>query len=517
MINYKRSFLSLFLLCFALMVSAQHKYWISFRNKDIQNYKYEENLSPQAIQKRKNLKIPLYQYTDIPVSKLYKDSLAAMGIQSIVSSRWLNAVSANLTEQQLALVTSLNFVQSVEKIAGSFQVASVQTELNTKNYSLTLEQMKASAFVEEGLTGKHVNVGIIDAGFYTADRDPRLIHLFDEGKIKAQRDFINPERDDLVVTFMTNADSHGQKVLEYLGGYYISERFQTGLAVNANYYLARTENGDKEHRLEEDHWIMAMEWMDSLGVRLINTSLGYAVNMDDPADNYKQEDMNGSTARITKAAQIAVEEKGIFLVVSAGNEGGNVNWRIVSAPADAIGVLSVGATNADFLTRNWYSSVGPDFNPYLKPNVSAYSPNGTSFSAPAVTGFVACLIEKDSTLDNKALMHIVENSGHLYPYGNNFLGYGVPQADKALKMMEDSAVVVERNELVTDKDRVELVFKKSSRKGKAVVFHKANQTRVTLQETLALKKRRLILIRKPGESFTTVQFENQVIEVIWEK
>lgn len=258
-----------------------------------------------------------------------------------------------------------------------------------------------------------------------------------------------------------------------------------------------------------------MEWMDSLGVRLINTSLGYAVNMDDPADNYKQEDMNGNTTRITKAAQMAVDEKGIFLVVSAGNEGGNVNWRIVSAPADAKGVLSVGATNSDFLTRNWYSSIGPDFNPYLKPNVSAYSPNGTSFSAPAVTGFMACLIEKDSTLDNKALMRIVENSGHLYPYGNNFLGYGVPQADKALKMIEDSTVVVERNELVTDKDRVELVFKKNARKGKAVVFHKANQTRVTLQETLALKKRRLLLVRKPGENYSTVQYENQVIEVIW--
>jgi subtilisin family serine protease len=517
MYNYKSSFLALCFLLIALTASAQQKYWISFQSKDIENYNYEENLSSQAIQKRINLNIPLFQYTDVPVSQLFKDSLRSLGIETKVTSKWLNAISANLTQNQVDQLKTLDFVQSVDKITVSFQVAAVQTELNPKNYSITLEQMKASAFVEEGLSGKNVKIGVIDAGFYTADRDPRLIHLFDENKVKAQKDFVNPERTDLVETFVTNSDTHGKSVLEYLAGYYISERFQTGLAVNADFYLARTENGDVEHRLEEDHWILAMEWMDSLGVRLINTSLGYANHMDDPLENYKQEEMNGSTTRISKAAHIAVEEKGIFLVVSAGNEGGNPNWRIISAPADVQGVLSVGATNADNLTRNWYSSIGPDFNPYLKPNVSVYSPNGTSFSAPAITGFMACLMEKDSTLDNRALMEIVEKSGHLYPYGNNYIGYGVPQADIALKIMADSSITIERNELVTEKDRVELVFKKNAKKGKIAVFHKSNLTRVVQQEVLALKKRKLILLRKPGVSFSTVQFDDQVIEVIWKE
>lgn len=512
----KRLFIVQCFLFISFVSFGQDKYWITFTDKDIENYHYEKSLSPRAIMNRKNLGIPLYQFTDIPIRAEYKDSVVNMGIQPVAHSKWLNSLSAYLNLDQVKALLQISFVKSVEKVSSSWKVASVNTELETKDYSITLEQMNAQAFVKEGLTGNNVTVGVIDAGFYTADRDPRLIHLFDEKKIQAQRDFINPERDDIIETFMTNSDRHGKGVLEYLGGYYISEKFQTGLGVNALYYLARTENGDKEHRGEEDHWIMAMEWMDSLGVRLINTSLGYASNMDDPDDNYKKEEMDGKTARITKAAQIAVEEKGIMLVVSAGNEGGNSNWRIISAPADAEGVLSIGATNSDFLTRNWYSSLGPEFLPYLKPNVSAYSPNGTSFSAPAVTGFVSCLIEKDSTLTNKELKTIVEKSAHLYPFGNNYIGYGVPQADRALELIENPEMIIDSTVLVSDKDKVDMVFKSRYKRGKAVVFHKTDHKTVALQETLPIRKRKLVLNRKPGEKFTTVQFKDKVIEIRWE-
>lgn len=514
------SFLRVFsILCFsisALPAFCQGKYWITFTDKDTAGYHYQDQLSPRAIRNRQILHVPLWQYSDIPLNTVYIDSLSGMGISFTARSRWLNSVSARLNEEQIASLKKIAFIQDIEPVNSSIKVTSVNTDLETKEYSLTLEQMQAKSFVDAGLSGKGVLVGVIDAGFFSADREPRLIHLFDEKKILKQRDFIDSGRTDLVTDAATNSDDHGKKVLEYLCGYYISEKFQSGLAVNARFCLARTENGDREHRGEEDDWIMAMEWMDSLGVRLINTSLGYATNMDDPADNYTLDEMNGKTARITRAADIAVNEKGLFLVVSAGNEGGNKNWEIISAPADARGVLSVGATDANQPSKIWYSSIGPEFLPYLKPNVSCYSPNGTSFSAPALTGFVACIMEKDSSLSNKQIKEIVEKSSHLYPFGNNYIGYGIPQADRVLTLLKGETPVRNAHQLQTDKDRVHIIFKTKDRKGEAVLFHKKDSRNVIRQEVVPVKRRRITLERKEGEKVTTLNFEDEVIEVVWE-
>jgi hypothetical protein len=294
-----------------------------------------------------------------------------------------------------------------------------------------------------------------------------------------------------------------------------------------------------------------MEWMDSLGVRLINTSLGYSINMDDPKDNYKKEEMNGKTAKISKAAQIATDEKGIFLVVSAGNEGGNSSWGIISAPADAEGVLSVGATKDKSWEKIGYSSVGPEFLPYLKPNVSCFSLYGTSFSAPAITGFVACLMEKDSTVNNKELKKIVEKSGHLYPYGNNYVGYGVPQAEKALKLIEDKNYefgnFVEKNiagrktsfKVERDLNADAVIYYKKNKSvvlyqytmnikngnngleklsvaDKSSVFHKKDKTNVIQQKTINVKNGKFKVRRFPGAERTTISIGLEVIEIIWQ-
>lgn len=514
--KYIRKIIILSVLFVSNGVFAQDKYWIVFEDKDIENYRYEENLSKQTIQNRINQNIPLYQFSDIPVRKSYVDSLRKMEIKPQVCSKWLNAASAVLSQEEVDRVAALGFVSGVERISAELRIASVNLELNTKKYSRTMEQMNASAFVKSGLSGVNVTVGVIDAGFFNAHNEPGLKHLFQDDRIRAQKDFVTPDRTDLIETMVTTSDGHGQRVLDYLAGYNDSEHYQSGLGVNALFYLARTENGDKEHRVEEDQWIMAMEWMDSLGVRLVNTSLGYAQNMDDPEENYTKEEMNGQTARITRAAQMAVDEKGMFMVVSAGNEGGNANWRIISAPADARGVLSIGATASDYMTRIWYSSIGPDFLPYLKPNVSAFSPNGTSFSAPAVTGFVACLIQRDSTLNNKQLMSIMEKSAHLYPYGNNYIGYGVPQADRALALLADSNATFGNSQIVTNKKKVELVFRESTKKDKAVIFHKKDLRNVIRQDVQPLRKRKLTIERQPGEYATTVSVGLRTIEVIWE-
>lgn len=492
------------------------KYWISFKDKEILGYNYKDNLSAQAILNRTNFNIPLNQYSDIPVTYAFISTLNNLDVTIVATSKWLNAVTAYLNPQQVAQIEKLFFVQSVDRVTTYLVASSTNVNVAPELMHTALKQMKAKSFNTNGVDGAHTTIGVIDAGFHKLQEDPATSYLVRDKKILGQKDFVDPTRTDLIAKAATTSDDHGRMVVRMIAGYDTTLKAQYGMAVNASFYLARTENGNREYRGEEDMWIMAMEWMDSLGVRLISTSLGYATKMDDPNDNYKQSEMDGQTARITKAAQIAVYDKGIFLTVSAGNEGDS-NWRIISAPADAEGVLSVGATKSASWERISYSSIGPAQLPYLKPNVSCFSPNGTSFSCPAIAGFVACLMGNDSTLNNLQLKNIIQKSAHLYPYGNNFIGYGIPQADRALALIKDSLATFGNTlEMHVSKKVFKYTFDENITV-QLVVFNKENETIVINQDVVAVKKGKLKIKRPKNAARTTVVAEEiSTLEIIWE-
>ena len=505
------------------------KYWISFDQKETVGYDYRNALSQQTIVNRTSLNIPLIQVTDIPVTQHYIAALSKLDVSIVAKSKWLNAVTAYLSQEQVAQVQALNFVTSVEPVTVHLIAASTSMDVKPELMHTALKQMKAKSFTKAGVDGTGLRIGVIDAGFYRLHEDAATRYLVDDKRVLGQRDFIDPTRKDLITAAATSSDDHGRQVVRMIAGYDTTIKAQYGMAVNASFYLARTENGDKEYRGEEDMWIMAMEWMDSLGVRLISTSLGYATKMDDPSDNYRQSEMNGNTARITKAAQIAFNQKGIFLSVSAGNEG-DTQWRIISAPADAEGALSVGATNAVDWDRIYYSSIGPENLPYLKPNVSCYSPNGTSFSCPAVAGFIACLMNYDSTLTNAQLKEIIQKSAHLYPYGNNYLGYGVPQADRALELTKDINKDFGTTRLVHCSKKVYKEQLDKSLNLDLVLFNKKNETIVItpgynhknnivlFDQNTSKVKNGLIKIKrtKNAKRTTAVADEFMTLEIVWE-
>ncbi|HXA02587.1 MAG TPA: S8 family serine peptidase [Cytophagaceae bacterium] len=494
---------------------SQDKFWIFLKDKDIQNYDYHINLSEQTIRNRTLLNIPLEQYTDIPVNAEYMSALSKQGAKIVNYSKWLNAVSARLTADEFEKIRKNEFVIDIIPIDKRIMTTGTVTDLKPEYFSIALSQMQGQLFGDDKISGTGVQVGVIDAGYYKARTDKYLTHLFNERRIIAQRDFIDISRKDLVDDSFPDSDYHGRIVLDMIIGYDPIDKTQVGMAVNADIYLARTENGAHEYRGEEDNWVRAMEWMDSMGVRLINTSLGYAIKMDDPNENYKQTDMNGKTTIITKAAQIAVDQKGIFLVVSAGNEGDNDEWKIISAPADAQGVLSVGATRDKVWNRIGYSSIGPEFLPYMKPNVSCFSPNGTSFSAPAIAGFVACMMQKNPSLTNKQLFDVIQKSGHLYPYGNNYIGYGVPQASRAKELLSNPAATFNNTlEKRVKGKKVVLKFQCDVNEA-AVLFHKKSEIIVVEQSTALVKNGKLKLKRKDGISRTTVAVGSTIVEVFW--
>ncbi|MEO6283572.1 MAG: S8 family serine peptidase [Dyadobacter sp.] len=504
----------LFLLAFVLIPiisSASPKYWIYLKNKDLNA---APAVSPLTLENRQKLGLALSDDMDLPIKKDYEQSLREQSVNIINRSKWLNAVSAVMTSEQAMKVRQLDFVQDVVQIDPGFYIARTQP-IEKAQMAPVMSQVQANAFLKEGITAKDVTIGVIDAGFYGADSSLSLSQIFSNDRILGIRDYVKPGRagDLLFSTAESFSDMHGTEVLAAIAGIDYQDQIQYGMATNAKFYLARTDYSLREYRGEEDNWIAAMEWMDSLGVRLINTSLGYAKGFSDPRENYTPSQMDGKTSAISRAAQIASDKKGIMLIVSAGNEGDDKSWGIVSAPADAKGVLSVGATNGKLWNRIGYSSTGPEFLPYVKPNVSCFSLYGTSLSAPVITGFAACLLQANPRLSNKELLKLIERSSHLYPYGNNYIGYGVPQASRALALAK-APYLPDNAKLINAKGRT-CDVEVTSQDSLVAIYRKKNDKDVLSQQVAKVQNGKISLKRQNNEKFTTIDLRDYVVEVEW--
>ncbi|RMD95199.1 MAG: hypothetical protein D6814_13560, partial [Calditrichaeota bacterium] len=110
----------------ALAQSSAQKYWIFFRDKGpvalakstLAYREAAQRLSDRAIQRRLKVRPPerLLDETDLEVYPAYLQALQNLGIHPIVKSRWLNAVSAYLTQAQLRTVSSLAFVKHLQPV-----------------------------------------------------------------------------------------------------------------------------------------------------------------------------------------------------------------------------------------------------------------------------------------------------------------------------------------------------------------------------------------------------------------
>lgn len=533
MIRFNQIFsIFILLLVSVFKVEAQEsKYWVVFIDKDVSA---KPLISEKCKENRRMLGLSENQFSDLPLTRKYTTDLEKSGIRPLVKSKWLNAVSVNLSEAQIERVKKFSFVKEIVPIESRAVLASINSQKHTnKNVvnvhnladvkhqkeddlrvDFAMKQIGIEHFLEAGLTAKGVTIGVIDAGFFGANDTQTLKHLFERKQILGVKDYVNPKKKDYFGERESASDFHGTEVLNAITGRNYKENFQIGLATNASFYLARTDSGNKEFRGEEDNWMAAMEWMDSLGVRLINTSLGYAKGFSNPKESYTPDQMDGKTSVIARAAKMAVDEKGIVLVVSAGNEGDDSSWRIISTPADVDGVIAIGATN-ELGMKMGYSSIGPEFLTYMKPNVSCFSLFGTSLAAPVITGFVACIMQAFPKLTNKEIRAILEKSANLYPYGNNFIGFGIPNSKRALTLAAKKTLTETAPriiEVAENEKQVEIPMPVGEI---AVVFHKKNARHVLTQESVKAKYNFIPLKRNSSVKQTTVMTREEVVEVIW--
>lgn len=447
--NSQRGVLGCLLLACALQVSAQvktYKYRINLRDKAETTYTLNNPsayLSERAIERRTKQGLPV-DSTDLPVCRTYIHALVEKGAQPVSKSKWNNTVVVQVADTSLITqISALPFVTAVRKVwtspdsipARNADRKKEVTNKVTKNdnyYGDAYRQISVhhgDSLHGAGFRGKGMQIAVIDAGFYNADE----ISVFKKMDLLGTHDFVNPHSDIYAENY------HGMKVLSCLAAN--KPHVLVGTAPEASYWLLRSEDDDTEQPVEEDYWAAALEFADSVGVDVVNTSLGY-YEFDDKTMNYQYRDLDGHYSLMSHSASLAAD-KGLVVVCSAGNSGRSA-WKKITPPGDAKNIITVGAINRELVNAD-FSSVGNTTDGRIKPDVMAVGvssavagndgtvshANGTSFASPTFCGLVACFWQACPWLTAKQVVKAVQNAGDRKEYPDNIFGYGIPDIWKA--------------------------------------------------------------------------------------
>ncbi len=444
---------------------AQHdgsaaKYWIHFVDKDGSPPEQQSELiSTRARSRRATRGVSGGEWQDRPISARYLDAIRSMGIEPVVQSRWLNAITARLTDELQSRVSELDFVTAVTPVARyvrpnlsmesssdpsmwTMHGAHVSPVLNAPNFDSSsldagpsgsqLDIINARTPLENGINGAGVRIGFLDTQFGGFEHAV-FSHLVSSGRLIEVRDFVQ----------LPQSSTHGLSVASVAVGYAPGQLI--GPAYGAEVLAATTEYAPTETNQEEDFLVAGLEWLESMGVDVVNISLGYTT-FDEGQHSYTPADLDGDTGLTTRAADRAAA-LGVTVVTSAGNEGcesPDICWYYIGTPADGDSVIAVGAVRPDS-TRASFSSFGPTADGRIKPDVSApgsmvyvatpgeyRSSAGTSFASPLVAGVVAQMLQVNPGLAPMDVREILRETASLADSPNNSLGWGIINANAAI-------------------------------------------------------------------------------------
>lgn len=385
------------------------------------------------------------------------------------ASRWLNAVSLDLAAGVVERIAALPFVAAVRPVARAERAgfgpshdregrplerllwserrpldALARPPRAAARYDSTfygpswaqMHEINVPPVHTLGYRGSRVRMMMLDTGFYKAHQALAPLDLLAEYDFVFDDGETQNEPEDWAYQH-----HHGTACWSNAGGY--APGNLVGPAYGATFVLAKTEDALSETRVEEDHYVAALEWADSLGVEVTSASLNYLCFDDDFC--YEIADKDGDTAVITVAVDIAAA-RGILCVNSLGNYGCSAATTL-GTPADADSMIAVGAVDSANVIAS-FSACGPTYDGRIKPEVVArgvynyvagadtvdtYGPgSGTSFAAPLVGGSAAVLREAHPEWSAMEVRQALIETADRSATPDNSYGYGRINVSAAL-------------------------------------------------------------------------------------
>lgn len=454
-------FLCLAICGFATSVSAQNKKVIFLKNKNASPFSLdnpETYLSIRAIERRKRFNIPI-DSSDLPVNPSYTSQISSLeNVRVIGKSKWMNAVIIECNNTNtMSQISNLPFVKAVSNIAlrkkektkiktepvrPSGIIAGRQLNIGTNryNYGSSYNQIalhNGQLLHNIGAAGQNMMIAFFDSGFRDFYANRFMDSALQNNQFFLTKDIVNNN------TEVNNGDAHGLYCLSTVAANIPGE--YVGSCPKASYLLLRTEDVASEQIIEEYYWALGAEYADSCGADVFTSSVGYTT-FDDPEQDHRYSDLDGNKVIVTIAADKAAS-KGIFVVTSAGNEGGS-SWKYIGTPADGDSVYAVGAVD---IQKNiaGFSSFGPTYDGRIKPDGlsvglntylistggSLITANGTSFSTPNLAGLITCLWQLFPDINNADLLKIIRASSDRYNNPLPQYGYGIPDMSKAIEII----------------------------------------------------------------------------------
>lgn len=411
------------------------------------------SLSHKSINRRKKVfrSDSMVTLEDVPLPNEYLMQISETGAKILLKLKWLNYVVVEATQRQISDISKLKFVKFIQPIKEKVPKDFTQN-IHTNHFSagvskllfindntdilygesinqwkmLSIDKLHSSGFF-----GDSVIFGIIDTGFRWKQNK-----IFQNASVLDEFDFLYldkiTENEDVDTIIQ---DSHGTMVFSIIAG--IKEGYLLGGSPFSSFLLAKTEDYRLESHFEEDCFAAAVEWMDSIGVDIISSSLGYS-KFDSTEQSYTFEDFDGKSALVSAYANRA-KSRGITMIASAGNRGPADST--IQSPAEALGEIAVGAVNPSADTVLKFSSRGPTYDGRIKPDFVAQGNNvvcapsfpfdtvmygnGTSVAGPIFASGVALLLSAFEELTPDTIYSILKAHSSKKDNPDNSWGYGI--------------------------------------------------------------------------------------------
>jgi len=447
-----------------------------------------EHLSERALRRRAKV-LPqdsLISTRDLPIFSEYRQAVLDLGAEIRQSSRWFNTLMVYTDSLTHETLKSLPFVDSVSsmgsskkieapfekrtlpRVVGRSETTAIDFQAGgciTAQYGFAdrhNREVRFDAAHSVGIAGEGVLIGILDAGF-----DWRSHEVLKNAHVVAEYDFVNNDSNTFDEPDQATSEAHGTYVMSLIAGYLPGDFI--GGAPRSSFALAKTEDVSSERHIEEDNFVAGLEWLESLGVDVTNTSLGYTT-FDPPETSHSLEsDLDGKTAFGSRGVNY-VTRLGMVCVVSAGND--FTTFRYVGVPGEADSAIAVAALDTAGQIAP-FSSRGSSMSTRLKPDIAApgtiiygaqsSAPNaiapsrGTSSAAPIVTSLVALLISSNPDLRPWEVRQILYESSGSAEHPDTAVGYGMVNTDRALSGLSGLRTITGEPKLLTHNGSISVV------------------------------------------------------------